>query len=135
MPGKPPKRGRGVASAFLPAPPPRAAADVTATDPLRHRHAEDADDALIAHSDSAMAANDDLIPGGRYIDALDRQNNRAPRLATMDEHSVENIVNDMSRPPHNAMTGWNPADPYSADNPDVAKALRAQGLARQRKLK
>lgn len=126
------KKGRGVARAFLP---PRAAADVTATDPLRRRHAEDADDRTIAESDSAMNANSWLIPGGKYLDAQRRKSDRGPRLSTMDEHGVEDLVNNMSQPPRNPMTDWNPSDPFSADNPEVSKKLRAEELARKRKIR
>lgn len=126
------KKGRGIAGAFIP---PRAAADVTATDPLRRKRAADADDELVRKSDSAMAANDWLIPGGKYLDALNRQGDRSPVLRTMDEHGVEDLVNNMSQPPRNPMTEWNPSDPYSADNPAVAKQLREQGLARKRKIR
>jgi hypothetical protein len=65
----------------VPKRPPQAAADATATDPLRRKRDDEADDALIAKSDSAMAANPDLIPGGKYLDAQRRKRDRSPASA------------------------------------------------------
>lgn len=67
----------------------------------------------------------------------DRNAPAAP--STMDEHSVQDIVEHMGggaeRREAAAMTEWNPSDPFSADNPAVAKKLRAEELARKRKLR
>lgn len=146
----PKKKGRGVASAFLgkrfepknadeetlpPARPPRAAADATAIDPLRRKHADERDDDLIQRTEAGMVRNGMLIPGENYDAARQRRSERSPVLSTMDEHGVQDVVNNLSQPPRNPMTDWNPADPYSADNPEVSKQLRAEELARKRKIR
>jgi hypothetical protein len=63
------------------------------------------------------AAADATAVKGRTLDNV---------LPTMDEHGVSDIVNHLgladSRQP---ASSWNPSDPWSADNPSVAKAIRA----------
>lgn len=99
MPGRPPKKkGRGIASAFLPPAP--AARDAT-----------------------------NIVPHAR--------DPRAPVLSTMDKHGVTDIVREMGShsSPAEAQdafqraggSNWNPADPFSADNPEVARQLRDDG--------
>jgi hypothetical protein len=133
------KKGRGVASAFLK--PRRNALSQEQIDNLNASY--DAEDDRREH-------DHEFRGGGAMVAQPDATAVRRPPRgdnvpSTMDKHGVTDIVRELSTHPTPAEaqsefqrlggSNWNPADPYSADNPAVAKQLRAEELARKRKIR
>lgn len=111
----PKKKGRGIAASFMKAEP-----DVTAT-----------------RRGSPERGNIDLRSVQDIVNDPSGNRSNGNVLSTMDEHGIQDIVEHLGtgvdHDERAAMTSWNPSDPFSADNPEVAKQLRAESMARRRK--